>query len=39
VAESIRALHPDETPCIIMEDITAGYQPYLDWLLESTERP
>jgi periplasmic divalent cation tolerance protein len=39
VAESIRALHPDEVPCIIMEDITAGYKPYLDWLMVSTERP
>lgn len=38
VVESIRALHPDEVPCIIMEDIVAGYQPYLDWLMESTER-
>jgi uncharacterized protein involved in tolerance to divalent cations len=38
VAESIRSMHPDEIPCIIKEDIADGYQPYLDWIEESTKR-
>ncbi|MDD1743029.1 MAG: divalent-cation tolerance protein CutA [Methanomassiliicoccales archaeon] len=38
VTESILALHPDEIPCIIMEEIAAGHQPYLDWIRDSTVR-
>jgi len=38
VTESILSLHPDEVPCIIKEEIAEGYNPYLDWLRESTER-
>jgi uncharacterized protein involved in tolerance to divalent cations len=25
-------------PCIIKEEISDGHQPYLDWLIKSTER-
>ncbi len=38
VTESILSLHPDDVPCIVKEDLTEGYRPYLDWLKESTER-
>ena len=38
VTESILSLHPDEMPCIVMKEIDDGYQPYMDWLKESTER-
>jgi periplasmic divalent cation tolerance protein len=38
VTESIQSLHPDEMPCIIKEEFTEGYLPYLDWLKESTKR-
>ena len=32
----LKRLHPYELPEIIAVPITAGYQPYLDWILEST---
>jgi periplasmic divalent cation tolerance protein len=38
VTESILSMHPDEVPCIIKEEISDGHQPYLDWLIKSTER-
>jgi periplasmic divalent cation tolerance protein len=38
VIESIKSLHPDEVPCIVKEEISEGYHPYLVWLMESTER-
>jgi periplasmic divalent cation tolerance protein len=39
VTEAILSMHPDEVPCIVMEEIGEGYRPYLDWLRELTERP
>ena len=38
VVESIVSMHPDDVPCIVKEELTEGYPPYLDWLKESTER-
>ncbi len=38
VSESIVAMHPDDVPCIVMEEFIDGYRPYLDWLKESTTR-
>ncbi len=38
VTKSILSLHPDGVPCIVKEDLADGYPPYLNWLLESTDR-
>jgi periplasmic divalent cation tolerance protein len=38
ITESILQMHPDEVPCIVKEEITEGHQPYLEWLVQSTER-
>ena len=38
VTEAIVSMHPDEVPCIVMEELTDGYRPYLDWIVDSTER-
>ena len=34
----VRALHSYETPEIIAVPITAGSSPYLQWLIETTDR-
>ncbi|OPY34142.1 MAG: Divalent-cation tolerance protein CutA [Methanomassiliicoccales archaeon PtaU1.Bin124] len=34
----IDRLHPYEVPCIVCYDIALGNRPYLDWVLDSTER-
>jgi periplasmic divalent cation tolerance protein len=36
VERRVRALHSYETPEVIALPVTAGSQPYLDWLLAST---
>jgi periplasmic divalent cation tolerance protein len=38
VAKAIARNHPYEVPCIVKYDIAAGFQPYLDWIMESTDR-
>ena len=32
----IRALHPYETPEIVAQTFSAGFAPYLGWIVEST---
>lgn len=36
VIARIRALHPYETPEIVAQAFSAGFAPYLTWILEST---
>jgi len=38
VSKEIVRLHPYEIPCIVKYDISDGFQPYLDWIRESTNR-
>ncbi len=38
VTKEISRLHPYELPCIVKYDISDGFQPYLDWIRESTDR-
>ncbi len=32
----VKTLHSEECPCILASIITAGHQPYLDWLAQET---
>ena len=34
--ERIKALHPYETPEIVAQNFSAGFQPYLDWIEAET---
>lgn len=36
VIERIKALHPYETPEIVAQNFSAGFQPYLDWIETET---
>jgi periplasmic divalent cation tolerance protein len=36
VIARVRALHPYETPEIVAQAFSAGFTPYLAWILEST---
>lgn len=38
LAKAIARNHPYEVPCIVNCGIAAGFQPYLDWIKESTDR-
>jgi periplasmic divalent cation tolerance protein len=38
VSKEIVRLHPYEVPCIVKYEISDGFQPYLDWVKESTNR-
>jgi periplasmic divalent cation tolerance protein len=38
LAEKVKSLHSDACPCIVAAPITAGYQPYLDWITQETTR-
>lgn len=38
VVERIRRLHPYELPEVIVLPIIGGYEPYLEWIGEETER-
>ncbi|HEX4118386.1 MAG TPA: divalent-cation tolerance protein CutA [Rhizomicrobium sp.] len=37
VIERIKALHPYETPEIVAQNFSAGFQPYLDWIGAETK--
>jgi len=39
IVEAVRKIHPYDNPCIVRYEISAGSQPYLEWIKESTERP
>jgi len=39
IEQAIRALHPYETPEIVVQAITAGSRDYLDWLGSAVDRP
>jgi periplasmic divalent cation tolerance protein len=39
VEQAIRELHPYEVPEIIALPLTAGYAPYLRWVVEQTQPP
>src|SRR5271168_1800809 len=34
----VKALHSHECPCIVAMPVTAGHQPYLDWVAQETAR-
>jgi periplasmic divalent cation tolerance protein len=38
VKKEILRMHPYEVPCIVKYEISEGFQPYLDWIKESTDR-
>lgn len=38
LVETVTKMHPYQVPCIVRYDIAAGFQPYLDWIKESTDR-
>ena len=37
LAEKVKDLHSYSCPCIVAEPISAGYQPYLDWIKDATQ--
>ena len=39
LAQTIQALHSYEVPEIIALPILAGFQPYLNWIADSTKKP
>ncbi len=39
VVERIRAQHPYEVPEIVASEITAGYAPYVEWIVSETQTP
>ncbi len=39
VEQAIRELHPYEVPEIIALPLTAGYAPYLRWVVEQAQPP
>ena len=39
VIERIRAAHPYDVPEIVACDITAGFEPYIDWIARETHLP
>lgn len=39
VIAAVAAAHPAEVPCIVALPLTAGHQPYLDWVNASTSAP
>jgi periplasmic divalent cation tolerance protein len=37
--ECVRTRHPYDVPEIVASDITAGLEPYLDWIVAETHEP
>ena len=38
IEDAVRSIHSYECPCIVSLPVTDGYQPYLDWLNEITQK-
>ena len=39
IVETVRSLHPYDNPALAVLDITGGSPPFLEWILERTEKP
>lgn len=37
IEKEILAIHPYEIPCIVKYDVPAGFRPYLEWIVVSTQ--